>query len=151
MIILFTLAFVSCTTVDLYERSVAIPGHAWKNGFRPEFTFQIKDTSSSYRLYMILRHSEKYNYTNIYVNLYARQPGVDSVTRVRYDLKLADENGWMASGMDDIYEHRIPLTPTGERFLFRKPGEYTFTLEQIMREDPLLHVYNAGIRIEKEP
>jgi hypothetical protein len=31
----------------------------------------------------------------------------------------------------------------------RKKGDYTFTLEQIMREDPLKNVLNAGLRIEK--
>jgi hypothetical protein len=50
--------------------------------------------------------------------------------------------------MDDIYEHRIPLTPVAEKF--RKPGEYTFTVEQIMRENPLNNVLNVGIRVEKQ-
>ena len=34
-------------------------------------------------------------------------------------------------------------------FYFRKKGDYTFTIEQIMREDPLNNVLNVGIRIEK--
>ena len=149
---LFFLILTGCTTVDLYERSVSIPGHEWQNSYRPSFTFSIKDTAASYRLYLVFRHNEKYNFNNIYVNLYARQPGNDSVQRVRYDLTLAtNDEGWLGSGMDDIYEHRIPLTPTGERFLFRRPGDYTFTIEQIMREDPLKNVFNVGLRIEKEP
>lgn len=142
----------SCTTVDLYERSVAIPGHQWQNSYRPSFTFHIKDTSSSYRLYLVLRHNEQYNYNNIYINLYAKYPGMDSAQKVRFDLRLStNDEGWLGSGMDDIYEHRIPLTPTGDRYLFAKPGEYTFTIEQIMREDPLKHVFDVGLRIEKEP
>mgnify|MGYP003461691057 FL=1 len=52
--------------------------------------------------------------------------------------------------MDDIYEHHIPLTPAGTPFYFRKPGEYIFTIEQAMREDPLEHVMNVGLRIEKK-
>jgi hypothetical protein len=47
--------------------------------------------------------------------------------------------------MDDIYEHRQPLT--GKVRL--KAGTYKLILENIMREDPLQHVLNAGIRIEK--
>jgi hypothetical protein len=31
----------------------------------------------------------------------------------------------------------------------RKPGKYSFTLQQDMREDPLEHVMNVGIRVEK--
>lgn len=141
----------SCTTIDLYEKSVTIPGHSWKSDYKPSFTFTIKDTSSPYLLYFVLRHNDKYSFNNLYINLYAKQPGQDSAQSVRYDLPLAtNEKGWLASGMDDIYEHRILLTPRGQEFYFKKPGDYTFTIEQIMREDPLKNVLNAGLRIEKK-
>ena len=150
LVVVFSM-LLSCNTIDLYERSVSIPNHEWKNSYRPSFTFSISDTSSSYRLYLVLRHNEKYNYNNIFINLYAKQPGMDTVQKARYDLLLAtNDEGWLGSGMDDIYEHRIALTPTGETFKFRKPGDYTFSVEQIMREDPLKHVFNVGIRVEKE-
>lgn len=145
------LAVISCTTIDLYEKSATIPGHSWQNSFQPSFTFQIKDTVSAYRLYIILRHNDKYNYNNIYINLYVRQPGLDSAQKVKYDLELAtNEKGWLASGMDDIYEHRIPLTPAGQSFYFKKPGDYSFSIEQIMRENPLKNVLDVGLRIEKQ-
>ena len=143
--------FSSCTTIDLYEKSVTIPGHAWQTSYKPSFTFTIKDTASPYQLLLVLRHTEKYNYTNIYINLYAQQPGRDSVQVVRFDLPLAtNDKGWLGTGMDDIYEHRIPLTPPDEQFFFKKPGTYTFSIEQIMRENPLNNVLNAGLRIEKK-
>jgi gliding motility-associated lipoprotein GldH len=146
------LFFYSCTTIDLYEKSVSIPGHSWKSSFKPTFTFTIKDTASPYQVYFILRHNDKYNYNNIYINIKSQQPGLDSVQQGMYDLVLAtNEKGWLASGMDDIYEHRIPLTPAGKEFYFKKPGDYTFIIEQIMREDPLKNVLNAGLRIEKKP
>lgn len=141
----------ACQSIDLYEKTATIPGHSWKSSFKPSFTFTIRDTSSEYRLFITLRHLDKYNYNNIYINLSTRQPGEDSARSVRYDLKLGnDETGWSGTGMDDIYEHRIPLTPAGMSFRFRKPGDYTFVLEQVMREDPLQHVLNAGLRIEKK-
>lgn len=148
--LLLLLILSSCQTIDLYEKTAAIPGHAWKSSFKPSFTFTIKDTSSPYRLFLTLRHNDKYNYNNIYVNLHTRQPGADSSQTARFDLKLTDENGWLGSGMDDIYEHRIPLVPDGRDFYFRKPGEYRFTVEQIMREDPLNNVMDVGLRLEKK-
>ena len=151
LIILVIYTAASCKTIDLYEKSVAIPGHAWKNSYKPAFTFTIKDTASPYQLFLLLRHTDRYGFNNIYLNLYARQPGSDSAQSVRYDLKLgSNEDGWLASGMDDIYEHRIALTPAGQEFYFKKPGDYTFEVEQIMREDPLNHVLNVGLRVEKK-
>ena len=150
-ILLTSYLLFSCTTFDLYEKAVAIPGHNWKSDFKPSFTFTIKDTVPAYQLYLILRHNDKYNYNNIYLNLKIKAPDKDTMQTARYDLPLANnENGWLASGMDDIYEHRIPLTPTGQQFYFKKPGNYTFTIEQIMRENPLKNVLNVGLRIEKK-
>lgn len=141
------LYFVSCSTVDLYEKSVTIPRHEWQSSFKPSFEFAIKDTSSPYQLFFILRHNEKYSFNNIYINVYVKGPGQDSVIKIQKDLLLAtNDKGWLATGMDDIYEHRIPLAPAQSL----KAGTYVFTIEQIMREDPLKNVLNAGLRLEKK-
>lgn len=145
------LVAVSCTTIDLYEKSVSIPGHSWKSSYQPAFTFTIRDTASPYQLFLVLRHADQYSFNNIFIKLHTKQPGADSTQAAQYDLRLATDNeGWLASGMDDIYEHRIPLTPIGGQFYFKKPGDYTFRVEQIMRENPLNHVFNVGLRIEKK-
>lgn len=140
------LFFASCTSINLYEKDVAIPKHEWKSSFKPSFTFTIKDTTVPYQLFLVLRHTEKYNYTNIYVNLYIKPPGKDSIQKIQRNLLLANNDGWLGTGMDDIYEHSIPL---GEKQTL-KAGTYTFTLEQIMREDPLENVLDVGLRIEKK-
>lgn len=141
------IAFSSCTTIDLYEKSAAIPGHAWQNGFKPSFDFTIKDTTALYQLFLVLRHTDKYNYNNIYINLYAQVPGQDSTVKIQKDLLLAtNEKGWLATAMDDIYEHRIPLGDPESL----KAGNYKFTVEQIMRDNPLQYVLDVGIRIEKK-
>lgn len=137
----------SCTTVDLYEKTVPVPGHAWQNSFRPSFDFTIKDTTPLYQLYFVVRHTEKYNYTNMYVNVYVHLPDQDSAIKIQRDLPLANnEKGWLGTGIDDVYEHRIKL---GEPQTL-KAGNYKFTLEQIMRENPLMNILDVGIRVEKK-
>ncbi|MEQ1676491.1 MAG: gliding motility lipoprotein GldH [Chitinophagaceae bacterium] len=140
----------SCTTIDLYEKSAAIPGHTWKNSYVPSFTFSIKDTNAVYQPYLIIRHNDKYGFNNIYLNLYCQAPGQPE-KKITLDLPLAtDEKGWLASGMDDIYEHRIAFVIDPQILDFKKSGTYTFRTEQIMREDPLQNVMNIGLRIEKK-
>ena len=144
----------ACTPLDLYEKNVSIPGHAWEKEFKPSFTFVIRDTTAVYDLKLVLRHSDRYNYNNIWLNLGIQGPGQDSATRIRMERILAtDEKGWLASGMDDLYEHRISVNDilSEQGISLRKAGTYRFTLEQIMRENPLRHVLNAGLRIEKKP
>ena len=145
-IVTCSFCLVSCSNIDLYEKSVSIPGHKWSSNFKPSFTFTIEDTTTPYELFFVMRHNEKYSFNNIYIVLHADLPGKDSLS-IRKDLKLADnEHGWLGSGMDDIYEHRISLGDAQPL----KAGTYTFTIEQIMREDPLENVLNAGLRIEKK-
>jgi len=146
----------ACTHIDLFEKTVAVPGHAWKSDFSPSFSFTIKD-STPQRIFLILRHDEKYDFNNIIVNLDIKSDKADSADHQSFDLPLtAADKGWTGTGMDDIYEHRISLINThapgkGESILdwYLSPGTYTFTLKQNMREDPLQHVYNVGIRVEK--
>jgi gliding motility-associated lipoprotein GldH len=145
--ILFILFFIcSCTTIDLYEKTVNIPGHSWKSDYKPSFTFDIKDTTSLYQFYLVLRHSEKYNFSNIYVNLLVQSPGKDTVQKIQQDILLATTDGWLGTGMDDIYETRSKMGSP----LALKAGTYTFTIEQIMREDPLENILDVGLRIEKK-
>ena len=141
----------SCQTIDLYEKTVAIPEHDWKSSFKPEFKFIIKDTAASYQLYIVLRHNEKYNYNNIWVNLNTQAPGTPP-QKFMLELPLASsEKGWLGTAMDDLYEHRIAVTLDPAKFNFSKSGEYAISLEQAMREDPLQNVLNVGLRIEKKP
>ncbi len=49
--------------------------------------------------------------------------------------------------MGDVYEHRMPFANNAQRL---KPGEYKFKLIPVMREDPLRHIVNAGIRAERQ-
>ncbi len=144
------LLMASCDTIDLYEKVVTIPMNKWTSTYKPSFTFIIKDTAAAYQLYLIIRHNEKYNYNNIWLNLYTKSPD-GTVSKAPYELVLAtNEKGWLGTGMDDLYEHRIALTPLNRQFYFKKPGNYTFSLGQIMREDPLENVLNVGLRIEKK-
>ena len=146
IILLASLILTSCTTVDLYERTVSLPGHEWKSTNKPEFHFTIADTTTLYQVYFVIRHTEKYNYNNIWVNYYYQPPN-DTLHKEAREFQLAtNEKGWLATGMDDIYEHRIKLAPDAGKL---KAGTYKFILENIMREDPLKEVLNVGVRVEK--
>ena len=141
------LFLVSCGTVDVFEKNVAIPDHEWSSSFKPEISFEITDTASLYNIYAVVRHTDAYRYNNMYMNVYFQVPG-DTLRKQRLDLRLAtDDKGWLGSGMDDIFEHRILITRQPQRLV--KSGVYKFTLENIMREDPLENVMNVGIRVEK--
>ncbi len=146
-IFLLTTSIVSCAKIDLFEKQVDIPSQQWFYKNTPTFTFEITDTASLYNLYIILRHTDAYNYNNIWVQLGSKAPG-DTMHFQNINLELAtDANGWQGTGVDDIFEIRKNITPGPVPF--KKPGEYTFSVAQIMRENPLNHILNVGFRVEK--
>lgn len=136
----------SCTsTVGLYEKTASFASHEWSSDNKPSFTFEISDTTHPYQLFFVVRHTDAYRYKNIWVNIQVKAP--DSTYTVQRQFTLADGEKWLGSGMDDVFEHRIAFSK-GPGLL--KKGTYTFQLQQVMREDPLQSVLNAGIRIEKQ-
>src|SRR6266480_3015242 len=138
---------VSCNTLDVFEKDLPVPGHRWESNFQPSIEFEINDTSSFYNVYIVLRHTNEYRYNNVWIKASVKEPGSPDLKSRQYDLLLANNNkGWLCSGMDDIFDHRILIQPQTK---FNKSGKYQFTLQQIMREDPLPHVMNVGLRIEK--
>ena len=144
--------WTSCSLPSgVFEKNVALPGQQWESSFKPTIEFNIKetDTASRYNIYLVLRHTDAYTYNNIWIRGTVKQPGDTVLRSERYDLLLAtNEKGWLGSGMDDIFEHRIQIQ---QQTKFNRPGTYSFTLEQIMWDDPLKNVLNVGVRIEKVP
>ena len=141
------LSLSACAKLDVYEKNTFIPKYEWSYNFKPAFDFIITDTVSSYEIYVVLRHTDAYRYNNIWLNLGTKFPG-DSIRYQRLELQLGtDAGGWEGAGMDDIWEVRKPVTRGPIKF--NKPGNYTFTLAQVMRENPLPNIMNAGIRVQR--
>jgi gliding motility-associated lipoprotein GldH len=148
-IVVGCLLLSSCIKTDLYEKNLAIPGHAWEYGFKPGVEFTITDTTSSYNIFIVVRHTDEYGYNNLWVRLKSSSPGDTAVTTQQFDLPLASQNRWTGTGMDDIYEHRILLYKRPIRFV--RTGNFRVHIEQVMRENPLPHIMNIGLRLEKVP
>lgn len=142
--ILSVILFASCTTLDVYEKQVPFPQHEWGSSIKPVFNFTIQDTVPAYNFYVVLRHTDAYHFKNIWLNITIKFP--DSTYTVKREFALADNKQWLGSAMDDVIEHRLSFNALP---IHLKKGNYQFTVEQVMREDPLQGFLNAGIRVEK--
>ena len=141
------LFFTSCNKIDVFEKHTAIPKYEWQANFTVKGSFEINDSLSAYNIYLVLRHTDAYAYNNIWLNIGLEAPG-DTVFTQKADIQLGtDANGWEGTGMNDIWELRKLLN--GEPRRFKKTGIYYFTINQIMRDNPLRHIMSAGMRIEK--
>ena len=148
ILIILAVVAASCRQLDIFEKNTNIPGMKWQNNFTVTGTFNITDTASLYNIYIVLRHTDSYKYNNIWLNAGIQAPG-DSMQLQKVNLPLAnDATGWEGTGMNDIWEVRKLILAEPKPF-FKKQGLYTFSISQIMRDNPLENVMSAGMRIEK--
>jgi gliding motility-associated lipoprotein GldH len=144
---LLLIAFSSCKQLDVFEKNTPIPKYQWQNSFNATGELAIADTSSLYNIYIVLRHTDAYKYNNIWLNVNF-QSKTDTIINQKLDINLAtDATGWEGVAMNDIWEVRKRITAIP--FKFKKKENYRYSLTQVMRDNPLLHVMSAGIRVEK--
>ncbi len=142
----------SCMHSNVFEKNIAIPSNTWKADFKPVYVFDITDTNATYMMDLTMRHTDAYPFSNIWLNVKTTQPGEQQPTSVKVEIPLAQADGkWLGRGMNEIWEHRMPLTRNGQAIRFPKKGTYKIQLEQIMRVNPLPEVMSVGVRLEKNP
>jgi gliding motility-associated lipoprotein GldH len=147
LLITSCLLLASCKQLNVYEKNTPIPKYEWQSDFVVKGSFTITDTLTPYNLFIVLRHTDAYKYNNIWLNLGLQNPG-DSMSYQKINLPLGnDASGWEGTGMNDIWELRSLLN-TEKPQRFRRAGIYNFSIAQIMRDNPLLHIMSAGLRIE---
>lgn len=145
---LFTFALASCLPAPYFQKEEAIPHNAWDYSFKPKFTFDITDSTVLYQPIFLIRHTQAYPYSNIWMWLYVRTP--DSVMhKERVNIVLAEPTGkWLGRGMGEIYEQRMRIK-FSDSIKFHHPGTYQVIMEQNMRINPLPDVLHVGFRLEK--
>lgn len=157
---LISLCFLAaCQPSPKYQKHVTIPSGGWQYAFQPEFKIQIQDTNAAYQMFFLIRHTNAYPYSNIWLRLKTRQPGDSSFQQQRFEVTLAAptavlpdgslSGGWLGRGMGEIWEQRMALNDVQHPVYFPKSGEYVFKLSQDMRVNPLPEVIQVGLRVEK--
>ncbi len=138
------LFITSCTQINVFEKNTTIPDYKWKSSFEVKGSFFVNDTSTPYKTYIVLRHTDSYKYNNIWLDVGIQAPG-DTMQYQKADVQLGtDAGGWMGSGMNDIWELRQLLM-----FRFNKQGIYNYSITHVMRDDPLSAIMSVGLRVEK--
>ncbi len=147
ILIAAAVSFTSCTEMAVFEKNTVIPKMQWHSNFNAKGTVNISDTGSQYNIYIIIRHNDAYAYNNIWLNVGLQPPG-DSMQYQKINITLgSDATGWEGTGMNDIWEVRKLIFRLPKRFI--RQGQYNFSIQQIMRDEPLRGVMSAGIRLQK--
>ncbi|MFZ9300108.1 MAG: gliding motility lipoprotein GldH [Chitinophagaceae bacterium] len=147
ILLMLTAILGSCVQTGVFEKTITLQKHEWPTSQKPVIRFNITDTNVNYRVFFVIRHTNAYRYNNLWIKVLSKGPGDSLQQKQQFDLPLATNNKWNGTGMDDIFDQRILLSQRPLTVI--KPGIYEFTIQHIMREDPLQEILNVGIRLEK--
>lgn len=147
LICLAVTGFISCQdTQTVVDDNVEIAGHNWSYTEKVQVPVVIEDASISYNVYLNLRLTASYKYSNIFLLIHTTNPdGKKNTERKEFRLALPDGE-WLGSGSGNLYSYQMLFR---ENYKFPLKGKYTFELEQNMRDNPLNSVTDAGVRVEK--
>lgn len=138
---------LSCTDNTVFEQNQAIPNRSWSYDVKPKFDVHIADSNSKYNIYINLRHTNEYDFSNIFVLLHERGNRLKD-TAYRKEIQLAQLDGrWLGRSAGSLYEVQYLAK---ENFIFPDTGKFTFNIEQNMRENPLKDIVDVGIKIVKQ-
>ena len=139
-----------CVSSPYYQKDYTIPGNQWSSDFEPSFRFEITDTTASYDMQYLIRHTSAYPYSNIWLMVEVKKPGATQYERTRVEIPLAEPTGkWLGRNMGEIWEQRMPLSLALDSTMLHIPGVWEIKFSHNMRMDPLPEVLQTGLRVEK--
>lgn len=138
----------ACDPDRVFEENTDFPNSSWDVQKKPAFTFAISDTAARYDVYFNVRYASMYSYYNLYLQASLSGPaGLVAPPRLHQMLLLDPKTGEpKGKGTGDIYDLQALALPNQR---FSKPGNYTITLEQYMRQDQLPGLMAVGVRVAR--
>jgi len=139
---------ISCESNAIYKSFEDLKDTNWYIKTVPSFTFEVKDETIPYDIYLLIRNASQYPYNNLYITRYIYGPDNKVIsTRLEEVILFNPKTGRPAGkGLGDIFDNKF-ISSRG--YKFPKKGKYTIKLKQYMRQDPLPYIMSVGISIEK--
>lgn len=146
--------FASCglTPSPQFQKVYNLPKASWETKFNPEFIINIDDTAAAYQIFLLIRHTDAYPFSNIWIGMDSQSPGDSSWAHARVEVPLAAPSGqWLGRGAGELWEQRVPINSPDQPAFFPKTGTYKIRLKHEMRRNPLPEILTVGLRLEKLP
>ncbi len=147
-LLILMLLIISCDSARIYEDFLKVDNSIWSAGDTKIFEVPITDTTLRYQVYINIRNSTKYEYSNLWVFFTIKAPN-GQYKKDTFEIILANEQGeWRGSGLGNVNTVQEPYLARPVKF--PDMGIYTFTIQQAMRKEELGGIMDVGLRIESQ-
>lgn len=149
--LILTVLLVSCDRNRFFDEYKSLP-NKWNKDSIIRFEVNQTDSLQAYNLFINLRNTNDYKYSNIYLITRINYPN-GKVDQDTLQYKMSYPNGeWMGVGMSDSKDSKLWYK---KNFRFDEKGTYTFQIRQAMRKNndekgvvDLKGITEVGLRIE---
>ena len=147
IIAFYVLSWMGCKDPNtVVDQNVEIGNNNWAYTNKVKQAVNIDNEQVTYNLYLNLRVTGDYKYSNLFVLIHQTNPDKKS-SATRFEFKLANPDGeWLGQGSGNLYSFQIPFR---SNYKFPAKGTYIIEIEQNMRDNPLHEVSDVGLRVEK--
>lgn len=136
---------IACSKHTVTDQVTSIMSDGWEYNDKMAFQYAVSDTSVSYDVFILVRNTMNYSYSNLWLFIETHSPGGYS-QRDTLEILLADESGrWLGKGGQSI---NTLLAPYKMNIHFPERGIYQTTIQHAMRDTVLKHVTDIGLRIQ---
>ncbi len=145
-IVFFIVTFVSCTNKGVFNEFKAVPKSGWSKDSLMVFNIPVTDTLHNNNMYINVRNSISYSYSNLWLFVEIVQPGGEAL-KDTFEISLADPAGkWLGQGMGGVKTCEVVYR---RDVYFPVAGTYKVKIQQGMRENNLEGISDIGVRVEK--
>lgn len=144
LLAVISLLLVGCQKGVIFTEFKALPECGWDMDTELVFTPVMEDSTAVYDMQLIVRHTDRYAYQNLWLFVDVKQDSL-LLRRDTIEAMLANERGkWLGSG---VSKYTLPLLYVEEVPL--QEGEYNVVVQQGMREDVLRGITDVGLKVIK--
>ncbi|NRD18474.1 gliding motility lipoprotein GldH [Winogradskyella eckloniae] len=155
LVVISCLFIASCDSNAVFDEYQSVPNE-WNKDAIISFNFKAPDTINNYNLYVNLRNTNDYAFSNLFLLVELNYPNGKAV-KDTLEYKMAAPNGeLLGTGFTDIKENKLWFRGYKTPFAFKEVGEYTVSIQHAMRNngdvngvENLKGITDIGFRVEQ--
>ena len=151
ILLLFVLA-MSCDSKAVYDEYKSV-STAWNKEDVVSFKINPPDSIKPYNLFVNLRNTNAYKFSNLYLIVEMKFPHGKEITDTLQYAMTKPNGEWLGEGLSSVKENKLWYK---EGVIFKEKGEYKVNIQHAMRQNGNVNgvvnlegITDVGFRIEK--
>ena len=145
-ILLTAVLLYACEKKHFYNKYQSVNIKAWKSSDTATFPIAIENAAHAYKYALSVRYAKDYEFSNVWLKVTVKGNTLD--TSFRYEIPLFMKDGkpyGKCSG--SLCTQTVPLKTN---LPIAQKGNYTISIVQLMRKDPLDGISDVGIIMDQQ-